>query len=466
MKFLNNLLAFFFLLIHVTLLAQDYGSWMTIDSLHETRMNHAGIQLDNGNILITGGYTPTEGYGTNSTEILDMHTMKWKQFVSMNKGRAYHKLIKLINNNILAVGGFSDKSCEILDINRFEWQYTDSLINIRWYGWGAQVMDNGNILVSGGYLGSRYDSTAVLSECEIYDYIKREWNATTALQERRFDHTSTLLPDGKILVTGGKNVKKEEIKLKSCELFDPLTYEWKYAAPMKYARSSHSATLLKNGNVLVIGGHQDTCEIYDPISNEWHIAGVVSLSTGHNKAIKFNNDFLLLIHDYDEYISRPGWELYSLSELKSVHREPFTRIIYDQVILQFDDNSAIIIGGQEILEIESDIIIIPTGFCSIYNMETSKMDEIDFLAEESSISIYPNPVRETLNVRLKINQSETITVELYNILGQKIKTNYNNLIGYGETHLSLNMQNIPPGCYFIVTHYGSKMNIKKIIHQK
>jgi hypothetical protein len=45
--------------------AQKIGGWYTTDSVHEKRMNHAGVQLDNGNILITGGYTPTQGYGSN-----------------------------------------------------------------------------------------------------------------------------------------------------------------------------------------------------------------------------------------------------------------------------------------------------------------------------------------------------------------------------------------------------------------
>jgi N-acetylneuraminic acid mutarotase len=45
--------------------------------------------------------------------------------------------------------------------------------------------------------------------------------------------------------------------LNTTEMYDPLTRKWKSMNSMSYRRYAHSATLLKNGKVLVIGGQDD-----------------------------------------------------------------------------------------------------------------------------------------------------------------------------------------------------------------
>lgn len=308
--------------------AQNHGSWTTTDSLNEQRKNHAGVQLDNGNILITGGYTPTNGEGSKTTEIYNITTGKWTEYVQMNKGRAYHNLVKLQDGSILAIGGFSEMSCEILDKEYKEWTFTDS-INIRkYYGHNVVIMQNGNVLVTGGYRDTSNDTTGALKECEIFRYNDKTWELTAQLNTGRFEHTSTMLTYGRILVTGGKTIYNGGVLLNTCELYDPDTEEWTYATPMNYPRAAHSATLLEDGKVLVGGGQQNYCEIYDPQTNQWEVVGRVELATGHNRAVKLKDEeYLLLVHDIDGYIGKMGWELYSLKNYESIYYDDFERII-------------------------------------------------------------------------------------------------------------------------------------------
>jgi hypothetical protein len=65
--------------------------------------------------------------------------------------------------------------------------------------------------------------------------------------------TATLLPSGKVLVTGGFNLDTGGPYLTSAELYDPASNSWAPAAPMSTARDSHTATLLGDGQVLVAG---------------------------------------------------------------------------------------------------------------------------------------------------------------------------------------------------------------------
>ena len=88
---------------------------------------------------------------------------------------------------------------------------------------------------------------------------------------KRSAHTATLLPNGKVLVSGGWDLRHgvsdpepnpEGIAFasdyylirSSSELYDPVTKLWTPTGSMLAARESHTATLLPNGMVLAAGG--------------------------------------------------------------------------------------------------------------------------------------------------------------------------------------------------------------------
>jgi hypothetical protein len=74
---------------------------------------------------------------------------------------------------------------------------------------------------------------------------------TGSMMARRFGHTATLLPSGKVLITGGAD---ENSTLSSAEIYDPVTGTFALTGSMSRARRSHSATLLPDGRVLITGG--------------------------------------------------------------------------------------------------------------------------------------------------------------------------------------------------------------------
>ena len=106
------------------------------------------------------------------------------------------------------------------------------------------------------------------------------WTATGGMLAARTNHTATLLRDGKVLVTGGGD-RDAGLILASAELYDPDTGSWAATGSMTEARWSHTATLLPDGKVLVTGGFASSssfatlasAELYDPDTGAWVATG-------------------------------------------------------------------------------------------------------------------------------------------------------------------------------------------------
>src|SRR6266508_2005230 len=75
---------------------------------------------------------------------------------------------------------------------------------------------------------------------------------TASLATSRREHSATLLSDGKVLVVGGYT---GATVLATSELYDPVSGMWTAGVGLlATARREHTATLLADGRVLVTGG--------------------------------------------------------------------------------------------------------------------------------------------------------------------------------------------------------------------
>ncbi|WP_438007435.1 kelch repeat-containing protein [Sorangium sp. So ce321] len=130
---------------------------------------------------------------------------------------------------------------------------------------------DGRVLVAGGRDDTRYGVDAH-SSAEIYDPRARQWTPAASMGSARSGHTATLLTDGRVLVLGGNRRMSEDSVLAAAEIYDPALNAWTAVAPMGLPRGGHTATLLADGRVLVAGGFSvlgrwqelAICEIYDP----------------------------------------------------------------------------------------------------------------------------------------------------------------------------------------------------------
>lgn len=154
----------------------------------------------------------------------------------------------------------------------------------------AALLPDGEVLIMSGFNFAAGQATPT---SERYDPTTNGWRPAAAMATARVRHATVTLADGRVLVTGGATTHTfpptTGTLYASAEIYDPATDRWVAAAPMGTPRAFHSATLLRDGRVLVVGGtthlYQDfastdtTAEIYDPQANTW--TAVASARQGH-----------------------------------------------------------------------------------------------------------------------------------------------------------------------------------------
>jgi hypothetical protein len=133
----------------------------------------------------------------------------------------------------------------------------------------ATLLPSGKVLVTGGQGAG--------NSAELYDPATNTWSAAASFVTARYIHTSTLLPSGKVLVAGGFGGDF----IASAEVYDPATNTWSAGGSLVTARSAPTATLLPSGKVLVMGGGASgiilaSAELYDPATNAWASAGTLA----------------------------------------------------------------------------------------------------------------------------------------------------------------------------------------------
>jgi hypothetical protein len=277
------------------------GGHVTLENLTQTDI-FCGVTVtlpDNGDILIAGGaeWTGTEvsDVGNNRSTVFDRGNDSLSLEADMNRRRWYASALTLMNGEIYVQGGKSgedlpevrrrDGSYRLLEgaaTGAFSFYYPRTFVapDGKVFGFDTNgvmysVTTEGDGSISTlGQIDTTFvgrPSTAVMYRPDRILIVSGRNNRaatidiggatpvvaqTGSLSSRRAWGMATVLPDGRVLVTGGSALPNQLVEVNnSAEIWDPDTGQWSVGASGSRPRLYHSfALLLPDASVLVGGG--------------------------------------------------------------------------------------------------------------------------------------------------------------------------------------------------------------------
>jgi hypothetical protein len=244
------------------------GLFTLTGSMSVARQGHTATLLDDGTVLVVGGYSTAGGGLTATAEIYNPTTGTWQRTAgNLVAARQAHTATRLNNGRVLIAGGYGASgalaSAEIYDPATGTFSSTGNLRQARFLH-RSVLLANSRVLLTGG---GNFDS---LASAELYDSVTGTFSLTGSMAAARQLHTITLLGNNQVLVTGGSPSFQSQTALTSAELYDPVGGQFRPAGDMGTARERHTATALQTGQILIAGGHNTSnalfAELYTPTS--------------------------------------------------------------------------------------------------------------------------------------------------------------------------------------------------------
>ena len=317
--------------------------WEEAGRLLIARTEHTATALEDGRVLVTGGFSDTKRITLVETEIFDPTNGTSTAVGDMNIPRYGHEATLLQDGRVLVTGGqvlpgVSAPLAEIFDPQTGEWTIAGPTRER--HDHAALLLDSGKVLIAGGKTNYPYGgaTTADLFDPEsgtftpvptapmpipggttaqledgrimflgdneketrgvIYSPADQSWELTPPLSFRAVEGELTPLADGRVLVTGGHNFGDY---LKRAELYDPASNTWSITASMNQGRAHHGTLRQDDGTILAVGGHysgglvrDSSVELYDPAAEAWSLGNELLVPRTAHRALLVNGTVLVI----------------------------------------------------------------------------------------------------------------------------------------------------------------------------
>jgi hypothetical protein len=325
-------------------------SFIYTGSMTTSRYLQRATLLNNGNVLVVGGYG-SSGY-LSSAEIYNTSTGTFSATQAMSTGRDSPTATLLTSGLVLVAGGENatgyQASAQLYNSSTGTFSSTGNLVTGR-EGHTATLLSNGEVLITGGY-----GTAGELASAELYNPSTGTFSATGSMTYSRMGHSATLLNNGMVLITGGYGSAGY---LSTAELFNPSTGKFTVTGNMNSIHYCHTATLLNSGLVLVAGGFDPsgfvaTAELYNSSTGTFTLTSSLNTARDFHTATLLSSGEVLIAAGEVAANNSDGWDQTATAELYNPTAGTFSytaslntaRELHTATILQ--NGLVLLTGGQ------------------------------------------------------------------------------------------------------------------------
>jgi hypothetical protein len=245
------------------------------------------------------------------------------------------------HQRFIATGTFSNGDTQNLGSN-VTWTSSDESVATIDSGGVANAYNRGNTTIEASF-GSIAGSTTL-------DITAPRFIRVGSLKTSRGGHTATLLNNGKVLIVGGQGGYLTTQP--TAELYDPATGTFSFTNSMSEDHFSHSATSLANGSVLIAGGSCSQCpvtdplwaETYNPVTQAFTAVGSLSMARSFHTATLLNDGTVLFVGGYSSGLLTSA-EVFDPATDTFVAAGGMTKGRAGHTATLLPDGSVLIVGG-------------------------------------------------------------------------------------------------------------------------
>ncbi len=343
-------------------------------------------------------------------------------------------MVELNDGRVLVAGGLGQQKETVLTVEIWDpatgvWTNTAPMALSR-SGMGVTKLPDGRVMLVGGKTDDKF-LVATLNQSEIYDPVTGAWSETAPMSEKRINHTASLLADGRVLVIGGG--KEDGPYAKSVEIYDPAGDTWITVSPMRISRAFHTATTLVDGRLLIVGGRgkRFIAEIYDPISDAWSDAGETASPRAEHSAVLLLDGSVLVTGGLGSLtqseIYDPATNTWTDSSLLKIGRYRHSTVLLadGRVVAMGGNGKEGILGSAEVLAFAGGATAVAsdrTGDSQIVGTPTPRPDATPTPQPTPTPEPTPTPIVEVATLTFPDSiQSDPGLVTTHANLGQPVR---------------------------------------------
>lgn len=443
------------------------STWQIQPDLNDDRWYPSMVQLPEGELLAVGGGGLNNPVRINTSEILNPSTMTWTPVGNIQIGNEVSPIVLLYTGEVL----MTHRPPQLYNPTTKQWRRAADFVQGNRMPNGDHsdheiiLMPDGKVVAIGfkSFVHGNFGNMV-----EIYDPAGNTWKLGANFSPVRSRASLALLPNKKILATGGYKEKTSDPTptnqwgyMNLTDQYDPQTNSWRRLANMNLAREYHAMPILvPDGRVIILGGEgqpgiepdKSTLEAFRP---PYLFRGVRPVIKNLAQTTIARGGSISFIVDRTSAPSR----LILMGTSATTH-------FMDSGIARYLELGFIQRGQQITAQIPSDPVRTPLGFYILLALvdDIPSVGRIIKIAPTPSTGVhaspenlpaqpalyqnYPNPFNPTTSIEFYLPQSAFVTLKVFNVAGEEMVTVLAEKRNAGRHQVEWNAEQIANGVYW------------------